>query len=201
MRQHIDTEIRKPQPTHQEKPPTRPTREFKKELKSEGRKKDDKLNSEKKKGEGNGPINLHQLAAALHKSESMTPFGVEAKAAVAAAQVEGIDEQVQLMAEKILDGIEVSKLNGDTTTRLILNPPNPCSPFNGAEIVLTQFSTAPLSYSIEFFGNEQATATFAASYASLEVALNKTAKEMRVDQIRFSYKSPKEQLKKVTQIR
>lgn len=103
--------------------------------------------------------------------------------------VDALDAQVEILFEKILDGIEVIRSHGETTTRLLLNPPNPFSIFNGAEIEITQVDTDPLTYSLEFFGSEQANFVFSGAFDLLEQKLKENFKERELCRVDFSLRS------------
>ncbi|GAB5412203.1 MAG: hypothetical protein ChlgKO_13170 [Chlamydiales bacterium] len=75
---------------------------------------------------------------------------------------EAVSSQLVLIEEKMAKAAIILKEDkGIETTKIILNPPNPCSIFNHCEINLTKFDTSPFSFNIEFLGNDTALNVFA----------------------------------------
>ncbi len=60
------------------------------------------------------------------------------------------------------------------------------SVFFGSRIVITEFDTAPLSYNIEFFGNERSSSLFERNIGKLKTAFDRGGYRFRVHDIRSS---------------
>lgn len=70
-----------------------------------------------------------------------------------------LNSQALMIFEKMVSVMQVMNDSGITETTIHLNTPQfSSSIFSGAEIILREFSTAPLIYNIEFVGNPQAVA-------------------------------------------
>lgn len=70
--------------------------------------------------------------------------------------------------EKMGGVMTIQQNQGITTTTMVVNMPN--SVFNGAEIVLDQYSTAPHSYNIQLKGSPEAVSAFRDNIARLDQA-------------------------------
>jgi hypothetical protein len=93
--------------------------------------------------------------------------------------------QVQQVFERMVGVITVMQQTGVTQTTINLNNPQFAnSVFYGAQIMLTEFSTAPKAYNIELLGNQQSVALFNANADDLVAAFqagNYTFKVNRID--------------------
>lgn len=77
-----------------------------------------------------------------------------------------LSPEIHELFEKIGGVILVQQEKGVTTTTVNINMPN--SVFNGTQIVLNQYSTAPNSYNIQLVGNPESVKVFAQNIDALK---------------------------------
>ncbi len=86
--------------------------------------------------------------------------------------------------ERIVGVLMVASSSGITKTSLTLDAPQfEGSPFFGSEIIITEFSTAPLSYNIEFLGSPQAKNLVQANVEELVAAFQAGQYNFKVNRI------------------
>lgn len=79
-----------------------------------------------------------------------------------------LSPEVYELFEKMGGVMMIQQNQGITTTTMTINLPN--SVFNGTEIILNQYSTAPHSYNIQLIGSSEAVKVFTANLSKLENA-------------------------------
>ncbi len=104
-----------------------------------------------------------------------------------------VKEQLDLIEEKMARAIlQIKNEMGVETTTIILNPPNPCSVFNGAEIILQKFDTSPFSFNIEFIGEDAGIYLFAEHVEEFVEYFERKHEGLLINRVTASYKQRKE---------
>ncbi len=134
------------------------------------------------------PIALtSEEAAALQQPGHVTPQGTTPTAPVAplTAPFASLPAPFQQLFERMVGVITVMNTQGVKETTINLsNPQFAKSMFYGAQITITEFSTAPKAYNIELLGNQQAVTTMNNNAEELVAAFqagNYTFKVHRID--------------------
>ncbi|MGH2613486.1 MAG: hypothetical protein ACRDFB_10630, partial [Rhabdochlamydiaceae bacterium] len=98
-----------------------------------------------------------------------------------------LDPQTLALFEKMISVISILKDSGITETTLHLSTPEFAnSQFYGAQIIIREYSTAPLAYNIEFFGNPLAAETFRKNLPLLRSAFNDPKYRFRINRLESS---------------
>ena len=79
--------------------------------------------------------------------------------------------QMQELLEKMVDKIYLESENGISTTTVTIVAEDPLSLFNGSEIVIEHYDTAPHSFNIQLSGTMQAINEFALHLPTLQTQL------------------------------
>ncbi|MDX8431173.1 MAG: hypothetical protein SNF33_05145 [Candidatus Algichlamydia australiensis] len=108
-------------------------------------------------------------------------------------KIEQIQSQLDLIEERMAKAILLIKEEGGVeSTTMILTPPNPCSLFNGVEIELTRFDTAPFAFNIEFVGNDAALQIFARHIGEFVDRFEQKHEGLLINRVARRYKIGKE---------
>lgn len=102
----------------------------------------------------------------------MTAASIAAGAAMEGLKLSpfsNIPKDVFELFQKMVGLMTLEKNNGKTTTTITLNMPN--SIFNGGELVLDHYDTAPHAYNVQFLGDPEAVAKFAQNMKGLNNAI------------------------------
>ncbi|WP_420422048.1 hypothetical protein [Simkania sp.] len=90
-----------------------------------------------------------------------------------------LSPQTYELFEKMVGTILVQTHSGVTSTTVTLNMPN--SVFNGAQVILDQYSTAPQAYNLQLVGTPQAVEAFNANMADLVAAFKQSEHAFEVN--------------------
>ncbi len=104
-----------------------------------------------------------------------------------------LDAQTLALFEKMVSLISILKDTGVTETTLHLNTPEFAnSPYYGAQIIIREYSTAPLTYNIELIGNPLAADLFRRNLPILRSAFDDPKLRFRVHRLDTSIERPVE---------
>lgn len=90
-----------------------------------------------------------------------------------------LSPQTYELFEKMVGTILVQTYSGDTSTTVTLNMPN--SIFNGAQVILDRYSTAPQAFNLQLVGTPQAVDAFNANMADLVAAFKQSQHAFEVN--------------------
>lgn len=103
------------------------------------------------------------------------------------------DAQTLALFEKMVSLISILKDTGVTETTLHLNTPEFAnSQYYGAQIIIREYSTAPLTYNIEFIGNPLAADLFRRNLPTLRSAFDDPKLRFRIHRLDTSIERPSE---------
>ncbi|HEX4839121.1 MAG TPA: hypothetical protein VFU89_01620 [Rhabdochlamydiaceae bacterium] len=104
-----------------------------------------------------------------------------------------LSPEVLAIFEKMISQILIMQMNGVNETVLHLNTPEfSSSIFAGAQIVIKEYSTAPLVFNIEFLGSPQNSLYFEQNIASLRAAFASEDRKYSINRIESRLLSKKE---------
>ncbi len=119
-------------------------------------------------------------------SSTLGPLFLTAPAETAPAYAL-LDAQTLALFEKMVSLITILKDSGVTETTLHLTGPEFAnSQYYGAQVTIREYSTAPLSYNIEFFGNPLATDLFRKNLTQLRSSFNDPKYRFRINRLEAS---------------
>ncbi len=114
-----------------------------------------------------------------------------------AAPFANLPPQVAALFERMAGVMTVMTNSGVTETTIDLsNPQFAESTFYGAQIVITEFSTAPKAFNIELLGNQQAVALFSENSQDLVAAFQAGKYNFKVNRIETGYLPAKGEAKR-----
>lgn len=114
---------------------------------------------------------------------TLGPLFIAPAPAVAPAYTQLSSEMLALF-EKMISQIFIMQANGINETTIHLNTPEFASSlFAGAQIVIKEFSTAPLAFNIEFLGSPQNSLFFEQNIASLRAAFASEDRKYSINRI------------------
>ncbi len=100
-----------------------------------------------------------------------------------------LDSQTWALFEKMVSVISILKDSGVTETTLHLNTPEFAnSQYYGAQIIIREYSTAPLTYNIELIGNPLAAELFRKNLTTLRSAFDDPKYRFRIHRLDASIK-------------
>lgn len=97
-----------------------------------------------------------------------------------------LDAQTLALFEKMVSVLSILKESGVTETTIHLGAEFANSQYAGAQITIREYSTAPLTYNIEFFGNPLAADAFRKNLGTLRSAFNDPKYRFRVHRLESS---------------
>ncbi len=98
-----------------------------------------------------------------------------------------LDAQALALFEKMASVISILKESGVTETTIhLISPEFANSQLYGAQVVIREYSTAPLSYNIEFMGNPLAAQLFQKNLPQLRNAFNDPKYRFRINRLESS---------------
>ena len=130
--------------------------------------------------------------AVVPATTTLGPLFIAPAPEVAPAYTQLNNEMLALF-EKMLSQIFIMQANGINETTIHLNTPEFASSiFAGAQIVIKEYSTAPLAFNIEFLGSPQNSLYFEQNIASLRAAFASEDRKYSINRIESRLLSKKE---------
>ena len=96
-------------------------------------------------------------------------------------EVKSLSLEMRALMNKMADFIQMESNNGISTTTVSVEMEEGLSAFNGSEIRIDHYDTAPHSFNIELSGNPEAVDIFAQHLASLQTALQERLEHFHVE--------------------
>jgi hypothetical protein len=131
---------------------------------------------------------------AANQSGAMQPIQADPALtqAVAGAQaVSPVDLQIQELFEKMCGVMSIMSTSGISETTISLTSPQYASSiFYGAQIIITEYSTAPRAFNIQFVAQSQAVALFHRNMKDLMTAFAGSDHAFQVNRIETGYIEP-----------
>lgn len=98
-----------------------------------------------------------------------------------------LDAQTLALFEKMISVISILKDSGVTETTIhLISPEFANSQLYGSQVIIREYSSAPLTYNIEFMGNPQAARLFQKNLSQLRSAFNDPKYRFRVNRLEAS---------------
>jgi hypothetical protein len=97
-----------------------------------------------------------------------------------------LDAQTLALFEKMVSVLSILKESGVTETTIHLGSEFANSQYAGAQIIIREYSTAPLTYNIEFLGNPLAAEAFRKNLGTLRSALDDPKFRFRIHRLESS---------------
>lgn len=127
------------------------------------------------------------------------PQAITPTAPVAVTPFANLHPQVMQVFERMVGVMTVMNATGITQTTLNLNNPQFAnSPFFGAQIVISEFTTAPKQFNIELLGNRQSADLFTKNAADLVAAFQAGNYNFKVNRIEVSLLAETSEVKRKT---
>jgi hypothetical protein len=121
--------------------------------------------------------------AATSASTTLGPLFI-APAPLTAPAYTLLNGQMLELFEKMISQIFIMQANGINETTIHLNTPEfASSMFSGAQIIIKEYSTAPLAFNIEFLGSPQNSLFFEQNIASLRAAFSSEDRKYSINRI------------------
>lgn len=88
--------------------------------------------------------------------------------------------QMQDLVEKMADHVLIESHNGISTTTVTIEMENPLSLFNGCEIIIEHYDTAPHSFNLQLTGSMQAVDEFILALPTLQAQLTERLSSFQI---------------------
>jgi len=96
-------------------------------------------------------------------------------------QVQSLSMEMSALLDKMADFIQMESHNGISTTTVSIDMEEGLSLFNGSEIRIDHYDTAPHAFNLQLSGNLDAINTFAQHLTSLQVALQQRLEHFHIE--------------------
>lgn len=96
-------------------------------------------------------------------------------------EVKSLSLEMQALLDKMADYVKLESDNGIQVTTVSIEMGDESSLFNGSEIRIDHYDTAPHSFNIQLSGNPEAVDTFTQHLASLQTALTERLEHFHIE--------------------
>ncbi len=112
--------------------------------------------------------------------EKHTPHEAQTELLSPLSEVKGLSLEMRALLDKMADYVQLESHNGVSTTTVSVEMKEGLSCFNGSEIRIEHYDTAPHAFNIQLTGNTEAVEIFAQHLASLQVALQQRLEHFHI---------------------
>jgi len=122
--------------------------------------------------------NAHPVQVQVQEKESVQPGQTEVLSSL--EEVGSLSLEMQALVDKMADFVQVESQNGISTTTISVGMEDGMSLFNGSEIQIDHYDTAPHSFNIQLSGTPEAIEIFAQQLGNLQAALQQRLSHFQI---------------------